>query len=516
MLRLKTGGLAALLLASVALPAAAQTDRERLRLMEKTIQDLLKRDEAREQRVKELEGEVARLRGRRLPAAAKKKDEPAHGHDHRHGPGHSHDHAAPGQPASPGRDAATGHDHAEHDDSVWSAPIGDGTLRLNRIGIDADAALGWTTTNQANVERLFAGGHDPRQNGFTLRAVELSLSGSYDPYFDAFVNVVYLLTPEGESKIELEEAWIQSKRLFGFATLKAGLFLTPFGVTNAMHQHEWDFQTQPIINSRLFGEDGHRGVGLQAKLDLPLPWRSHLILGAQNARGETQASFLANDEVYDERPIGGYTFRDAEINGLSRLVFFARFANSLALAPDTFLQLGASGMIGPNATGSNARTYIWGADATLTLGLGKSGRLRWSTEVAQRIFHAREQEIDDGAGGVTVLPKKTLTDFGLATALLWDIDAKWTVGARYEFATSRGDSVNTFASNGADPFRGNRHRISPIAIWNFSKLGRLSFQYNYDHAQFLTAPERRSVHSAFLNVHWKFGLGTNTHAGHDH
>ena len=89
------------------------------------------------------------------------------------------------------------------------------------------------------------------------------------------------------------------------------------------------------------------------------------------------------------------------------------------------------------------------------------------------------------------------------------------MGARYEFATSRGDSVNTYASNGADPFRGNRHRISPIAIWRFSNLGRLSFQYNYDHAQFL-APERRSVHSAFLNVHWKFGLGANTHAGHDH
>ena len=89
--------------------------------------------------------------------------------------------------------------HAHDSESVWSAPIGDGTLKLDRIGIDADTAFGWTTTNQANVERLFAGGHDPRQNGFTLRAVELSFSGSYDPYFDAFVNVVYQLTPDGES-----------------------------------------------------------------------------------------------------------------------------------------------------------------------------------------------------------------------------------------------------------------------------------------------------------------------------
>lgn len=507
---LTTRGLAALLLAGTAWPALAQSERERFQLMERTVQDLLKRDEEREKRVRDLEAEVTRLRGRRLPAAARKKDE--HGHEHAR--------PAPEKPAAPGA-----HDHAhgpgekpleEEEAAVWSTTVGDGTLKLNRIGIAADAAFGWTTTNQANVERLFAGGHDPRQNGFTLRSVELSFSGSYDPYFDAFVNIVYQLTPGGESKIELEEAWLQSKKLFGFATLKGGLFLTPFGITNPVHSHEWDFQTQPIVNSRLFGEDGHRGVGFQAKFELPTPWKSHLIVGAQNARGETQASFLANDEFYAERGIAGYAFRAGEINGLGRLVYFARFANTLALGAGNSLTLGASGMIGPNATGSNGRTYIWGADASLIVALGNAGRLRWNAEVAQRFFHAREQEIDDGAGGTVVLPQQTLSDFGLATALLWDITSKWTIGARYEFATSRGDSVNTFPSNGADPFRGNRHRVSPIAIWNFSKLGRVSVQYNYDHALFLTTPDRRSVHSAFLNVHWKFGLGANGHAGHDH
>jgi len=511
-----TGGLAALLLATTALPAAAQTERERFRLMEKTVQDLLKRDEEREKRVRELEGEVARLRGRRLPAAAPKKDDPARGH--------GHDHAAPkeppqpGAPAQPGHDHAhgPGHDHAEGDEPVWSAPVGDGILKLNRIGVDADTAFGWTTTHQANVERLFAGGHDPRQNGFTLRAVELSFSGSYDPYFDAFVNIVYQLTPKGESKFELEEAWLQSKKLFGFLTLKGGLFLTPFGVANAVHAHEWDFQTQPIVNSRLFGADGHRGIGFQAKLDLPTPWKSHLIVGAQNARGETQASFLANDAFYAERGIGGYVFRESKVNGLGRVVYFARFANTFALGTGNSLVLGASGMIGPNATGSSGRTFIWGADASLAVPLGRAGRLRWNTELAQRIFRAREQTIDDGTGGAIVLPKQTLTDLGFNTALLWDVTTTWTVGARYEFATSRGESVNAFAGNGADPFRGNRHRISPVAMWNFSKFGRVSVQYNYDHAMFLTAPDRRSHHSAFVNVHWKFGLGANTHAGHDH
>ena len=54
-------------------------------------------------------------------------------------------------------------------------------------------------------------------------------------------------------------------------------------------------------------------------------------------------------------------------------------------------------------------------------------------------------------------------------------------------------------------------------VWRFARLARVSVQYNYDHAMFLTPPaERRAQHSAFVNLHWNFGLGAADHAGHDH
>lgn len=292
------GGFAALLLAGTAWPALAQTDRERLQLMEKTLQDLLKRDEEREKKVQALESEVARLRGRRLPAAPRKAGEPRHGH--------GHDHGRPAQKP-----------HGDEDESVWSAPVGDGVLKLRRIGLDIDGAFGWTTTQQATVERLFAGGHDPRRNGLTLRAVELSFSASYDPYFDAFVNIVYQLTPSGESKIELEEAWFQTKRLWNLATLKAGLFLTPFGPINPVHSHEWDFQTQPVVLSRLFGEEEPRHLRRQRRRSLPRqppPRLAARRLAFRAARPRQRAIQLRSRPVPGPRtPLGAFRLRESAL-----------------------------------------------------------------------------------------------------------------------------------------------------------------------------------------------------------
>lgn len=509
MYRIAAGGFAALLMAGVALPAQAQSERERIILMEKTVQDLLKRDEEREKRLRELETEVTQLRGRRLGAQPKAKPAPAAPGTRETAPAkpHDHDHA---------HSHAPGHAHTEGEDAVWSTRVGDGVLKLNRIGLDLDAAFGWSNTRRRTLETLFAGGHDPRQNGFTLRAVELSFSGSYDPYFDAFVNIVYQLTSEGESKFELEEAWIQSKKLFNVATLKGGLFFTPFGAINGVHAHEWDFQTQPVILSRVFGEDGHRGLGFQAKFDLPTPWRSALIVGAQNARGETQASFLANDEFYEERPIGGYRFVDSETDGLRKLVYFGRLTNAWTWNGGSTLSLGLSGMMGPNSTGNGARTYVWGVDAAFSVPLGSVSRLRLSAEFVQRIFRGKRQEFDDGSGTLVELPGRRLSDVGVFASALVDLDDRWTIGGRYEYASSTRDNVDDIA-NGADPFRGNRHRFSPLVIWRFAPLGRVSFQYNLDHAQFLRdTGERRVVHSAFINVNWRFGLGASSHIGHDH
>lgn len=48
-----------------------------------------------------------------------------------------------------------------------------------------------------------------------------------------------------------------------------------------------------------------RAPGVRLGWLLPVPWFSEVHLGAQNANGETMLSFLASDEAFEERPIGG-------------------------------------------------------------------------------------------------------------------------------------------------------------------------------------------------------------------
>ena len=198
---------------------------------------------------------------------------------------------------------------------LWSRRIGGANLRLLDLSLDGLFAGGASTEREETLQDLEGGGHDPRKRGFTVQNVEMSLMGAVDPYFTGEAHLVYFIDPlEGESVFELEEAFLTTTALPYGLQLEAGQFFTEFGHINPRHPHQWDWQDQPVINTRLFGPDGMRGPGFRLGWLLPTPqlsetpWFSELHFGMQNANGETMASFLANEEFYEERPIGGRPF----------------------------------------------------------------------------------------------------------------------------------------------------------------------------------------------------------------
>ncbi len=81
--------------------------------------------------------------------------------------------------------------------------------------------------------------------GFSLGESEFVLSANIDDKFYGFFNAAFN-QENGESELEVEEAYFQTLALPQGFTLKAGQFFSAIGYQNARHSHTWDFIDQPL------------------------------------------------------------------------------------------------------------------------------------------------------------------------------------------------------------------------------------------------------------------------------
>ena len=392
-------------------------------------------------------------------------------------------------------------------EGLYARDVGTSQLRLIDISLDILAAAGASSERDESLLQLQAGGHDPRKRGFTFSQAELSFLGAVDPYFTAEAHILFFLDPvEGETEVELEEAFATSQALPWGLELEVGHFLTEVGRINPRHPHQWEFLDQPIINSRLFGADGMRAPGARLGWLTPLPWFSEVHAGVQNANGETMASFLANDEFFEERSIGGWPFSDREVRSTADLVYLARWANGFDLATDWSLAFGGTGLFGPNATGPDGRTSIAGADLVLKWRPVSNDRgwpyMTWQAEFLQRFYEAddalNEGDPDDPSDDV-LFPSETLDDWGFYAQWIWGFVRNWSTGLRFEYADGAGSA---FGGRQEDPFRDERFRISPLVTWRPTEFTRFRLQYNYDNARHL---DSNDAHTAWIGAEFFFG-----------
>jgi hypothetical protein len=408
---------------------------------------------------------------------------------------------------------------------------GQATLRLLEPSFDILMAGGGSTASDDELETLQGGAHDPNKRGFTLQQGELSLFGAVDPYFTGETHIIF--TPDG---VELEEAFATTTRLPYDLQLEAGYFLTEFGRINPTHPHAWAWIDQPVINSRLFGGDGLRSPGATLSWLLPVPLFSELYLGIQNANeGEFTTSFLNGEAV------GGRPGVDTSVHGFEDMLYLARSATAWNMGDEMSALLGFSGLFGPNSTGDDARTFIYGADFTFKWRPADNFRgwpfLLWQTEVMKRDYTAEPflagTDVDDGGNGghshaaglATVhqhshgdegeggeeeeftenIPGALLRDWGFYTQLLYGFRYPWSAGIRAEWASGSGPSFPD--GRMSDPFRADRLRISPLLSYQPSEFSRIRLQYNFDHAVNLDPEDQ---HTVWLGLEILYG----SHAAH--
>ncbi|MBA3700724.1 MAG: TonB-dependent receptor [Planctomycetes bacterium] len=371
--------------------------------------------------------------------------------------------------------------------------------RLVELAFVTTVVAGGSSVDDDALAGLQAGGHDPQGRGFSVPNIELIIGGALQPWVTAEVRIVTFISSEGETELELEEAFIRSLSLPVGLELTAGQFFTPFGRINAIHPHAWAWLDQPVINSRVFGGDGMRGQGATLALDLPVAWASRLSATVQNARGETMASFVGEEgETVGGRPLGEH-----EVHSFSDLVTTLGWRAGVDLAPGLAVRIGGDVAFGPNAAGDDTRTAVYGGHLALRWGDDPHGLLRRGDVQVLGEVIAREYAVDayiDDPDGIpnsndeTAYAASTLADLGVMVQVEVGLADQWSAGLRYEQATGNGDSVGGRA---ADPLRDDRWRISPLITWRPHEALRLRLQYNLDHAEHL---EDDYAHTVWLGL----------------
>ncbi|MFT6791030.1 MAG: hypothetical protein ACJA04_000230 [Cellvibrionaceae bacterium] len=129
-------------------------------------------------------------------------------------------------------------------------------------------------------------------NGFSLGHNELSISANIDDKFYGSMTsaIVY---EDGETEVELEEAYIETLKIGSGFTIKGGRFLSGIGYLNGIHNHAHDFADRPLVYDALFGGslvDTGVQVRWVAPTDLYLSFGTEVTSGSSFPGGENEDS----------------------------------------------------------------------------------------------------------------------------------------------------------------------------------------------------------------------------------
>jgi hypothetical protein len=361
--------------------------------------------------------------------------------------------------------------------TIWS--VGKSYMNISFDGLFSAAG-----STAEDLEILETGGHDPNQRGFTVQNLETVFEGAIDPYFKGQSNIVFQIDKDGESFLEVEEAYLTSMSLPLNLQVKAGTFFTEFGRLNPTHPHTWDFADQPLINGRFLGPDGLRNPGVRLSWLAPTNNYTELFFTVQDSQGETAFSFRNDEARFGREAV------ETRVRNMEDLLYVPRIATSFDLTEEQTILLGASAAFGPNSTGTDKNTLIYGLDMfwkwKSAYASGGFPFVTWQTEVMGRRIEAGK---DISAG----LPDEVIHNWGAYSQIMWGFKKRWVAGIR-------GDYVD--GEEGAtDPLGFERWRLSPNLTFYPSEFSKIRLQYNYDDILGNDSTE----HSVFLQFEFLLG-----------
>lgn len=402
--------------------------------------------------------------------------------------------------------------HAHHADDVESSDDSDLSL-LDMFGDDSGIggflfphlhSFGVFGDSTADPADLAVGDHDPNRNG-TLQSLEPSLALRAG-MLQGYVNASGTTDSAGDFTFALEEGFLELGDLpFGFK-IRGGQFLNRFGFQNSLHNHDWKFVDQNLVNGRFLNEGELASQGGEISWRVPLPMMQDslvsLSVGGLPVHGHGEVGHGHGEESEFESEGGNFT---------STLVT-ANWRNEYDIDDERRLVATLSGAWGDNRFGRKSQVYGTGIECLWREHDhgGHGGRsLRWRTEAMVRHIGAvsghlpgEEEEVDHEAGGhegEEVAHPAGFDEFGIYSMLAYGINEHIETGIR-------GGWVSGISRMALD----ERYRLSPTIAWrlNEERALQVRLQYNWDHLG-----DSGSEHSIW------FQIGFNWESGgidHDH
>ncbi|MEW8314697.1 MAG: hypothetical protein AB2669_04335 [Candidatus Thiodiazotropha endolucinida] len=313
------------------------------------------------------------------------------------------------------------------------------------------------------------------EEGFHLGHNELAISANVDDLFYGKLTAA-IADHEGETEVELEEAFIETSALGNGLNIKAGRFFSSIGYLNQQHGHAWDFVDAPLIYRGLFGEqltDDGIQVSWVAPTDI------YLQLGGELLRGE-------------RFPAGG-----ASNDGKGASTLFAKIGGDIGESHAWQLGLShwraevedrTSGGHHHEGEAEEVPTYSGDSDVT-----GIDFVWKWAPlgNASQRNFKLQgEYFIRDEDGDVIMddgseSPESTTYDGeqeGWYLQGIYQFMPRWRVGLRYDRLESdnKGSDEEVLAEAGLDNEGHKPERITLMGDYSHSEFSRLRLQYARD------------------------------------
>ena len=310
-------------------------------------------------------------------------------------------------------------------------------------------------------------------NGYHLGHNELIFSSNIDDMFFGKLTTA-IADHEGETEVELEEAYIETLSIGHGLTIKAGRFFSDIGYLNNQHGHTWDFTDAPLVYRALFGNQ-LIDDGLQ--ISWIAPTDIYLKLGIEGLRGE-------------RFPAGG-----AANDGRGANTLFAKFGGDVGVSHAW--QLGFSHW-GADINGREAGGHAHGAATEVATFYGESEVnaidfvWKWSPngnsrdrnlKVQAEYFERKENGRVDMVGSS---PLETSSYQGKQTGgyiqTVYQFMPRWRVGYRYDWleANNNGTDIDVLGEAGLDTANHNPERSTIMLDYSHSEYSRIRLQYAKD------------------------------------